>query len=127
MLCCAVPVCVVLQCVAAGAKHCEQPVCCTHIVCSIAVSCIGTLLSGIHFWYMSWLLCTKFGTVAAAVEEAIIALVRLYQNYTFKLSEKLLTSPLEVKQGITMSPKGGLPVTVIKRHSSKAPTVAAST
>lgn len=61
------------------------------------------------------------------MEEAIIALVRLYQKYTFKLSEKLLTSPLEVKQGITMSPKGGVPVTVVQRNSSKAPAVAAGT
>ena len=59
------------------------------------------------------------------MEEAVIALVRLHQNYTFKLSEKLLSSPLEVKQGITMSPKGGLPVTVVQRHISKAPAVAA--
>ena len=63
----------------------------------------------------------------AAVEEAIIALVRLHQSYTFKLSEKLLASPLEVKQGITISPKGGLPVTVVQRHSSKAAAVAAGT
>lgn len=59
--------------------------------------------------------------ILAAVEEAILALVRLHQTYTFKLSEKLLTSPLEVKQGLTMSPKGGVPVTVILRNSSKAP------
>lgn len=50
-----------------------------------------------------------------AVEEAIIALVRLYQRYTFELSEELLAGPLEVKQGITMSPKHGVPVKVIRR------------
>ena len=65
--------------------------------------------------------------IAGAVEEAIIALVRLHQDYTFKLSEKLLASPLEVKQGITMSPKGGLPVTVVQRHSNKAAAIAAGT
>lgn len=63
--------------------------------------------------------------IAGAVEEAIIALVRLYQNFTFKLSEKLLTRPLEVKQGLTMSPKEGVPVTVIRRHESKVPANAA--
>ena len=63
--------------------------------------------------------------IAAAVEEAIIALVRLHQRYTFKLSEKLLTGPLEVKQGLTMSPKGGLPVTVMRRPDSKATAAAA--
>lgn len=61
------------------------------------------------------------------MEEAIIALVRLHQNYTFKLPDRLLTSPLEVKQGITMSPKGGLPVTVLQRNSSKAAPIAAGT
>ena len=60
-----------------------------------------------------------------AVEEAIIALVRLHQIYTFKLSEKLLSNPLEVKQGITMSPKGGVPVTVVQRNRSGPTAVAA--
>ena len=50
-----------------------------------------------------------------AVEEAIIALVRLYQSYTFRLPNKLLTEPLEVTQVRTITPKDGLPVTVIKR------------
>lgn len=59
--------------------------------------------------------------ILAAVEEAILALVRLHQTYTFTLSQKLLTSPLELKQGLTMSPKGGVPVTVVLRNSSKAP------
>lgn len=64
--------------------------------------------------------------VAGAVEEAIIALVRLYQDYTFQLSDKLLSAPLEVKQSLTMSPKGGVPVTVQRRnHSARATTVAA--
>ena len=52
-----------------------------------------------------------------AVEEAIIALVRLYQRYTFDLSQELLTGPLEVKQGITMSPKHGVPVKVVLRQN----------
>ena len=53
-----------------------------------------------------------------AVEEAIIALVRLYQRYTFTLAEELLTGPLEVKQGITMSPKHGVPLQVVLRRST---------
>lgn len=53
--------------------------------------------------------------IPPAVEEAIIALVRLYQKYTFTLSDKLMTQPLELKQGITISPKGGLPVTIVLR------------
>ena len=60
-----------------------------------------------------------------AVEEAIIALVRLYQSYTFKLADQLLKEPLEVKQGITMSPKNGVPATVIQRNK-KQPAVAAA-
>ncbi len=50
-----------------------------------------------------------------AVEEAIIALVRLYQTYTFKLPHDLLQDALEVKQTITISPKNGVPVTVVQR------------
>ncbi len=60
-----------------------------------------------------------------AVEEAIIALVRLHQKYTFTLSDKLMTQPLELKQGITISPKGGLPVTVLPRASKQSGVVAA--
>ena len=50
------------------------------------------------------------------MEEAIIALVRLHQAYTFMLAERLLTSPVEVKVGITLTPKGGVPVTVQRRQ-----------
>ena len=39
------------------------------------------------------------------MEEAIIAIVRLYQRYTFVLDGKLLTRPVELRQGITVSPK----------------------
>ena len=59
------------------------------------------------------------------MEEAIIALVRLHQKYTFTLSDKLMTQPLELKQGITISPKGGLPVTVVARASKQSGVVAA--
>jgi len=58
--------------------------------------------------------------ISPAVEEAIIALVRLHQKYTFMLSDKLMTQPLELKQGITISPKGGLPVTVVSRASKQS-------
>jgi len=51
-----------------------------------------------------------------AVEEAIIALVRLHQKYTFRLSDNLLAQPLEVKHGMTMSPKDGVPATVLRRN-----------
>ncbi len=50
-----------------------------------------------------------------AVEEAIIALVRLYQTYTFKLPSDLLQHAIEVKQTLTISPKNGVPVTVVQR------------
>ncbi|DBA69441.1 TPA: hypothetical protein ACH3X2_012787 [Trebouxia sp. C0005] len=53
--------------------------------------------------------------IKLALEEAIIALVRLYQTYTFKLSGELLQHALEVKQTITISPKNGVPVTVVQR------------
>lgn len=63
--------------------------------------------------------------IKLALEEAIIALVRVHQNYTFRLSDKLLTEPLEVKQGITMSPKGGVPVTIVQRNTKQSTAVAA--
>lgn len=49
-----------------------------------------------------------------AVEEATIALVRLYQNFTFQLSENCV-EPLDLKQAITMAPKDGVPVYVTQR------------
>ena len=48
------------------------------------------------------------------MEEAIIALVRLYQQFTFQLSENC-QEPLDLKQGITMAPRGGVPVYVTQR------------
>ena len=50
-----------------------------------------------------------------AAEEAVIALVRLYQTYTFELASELLIEPLAMKQNITISPKQGVPVTIVKR------------
>ena len=50
-----------------------------------------------------------------AVEEAIIALVRLHQRYTFQLTDKLLKEPIELKQNLTVSPKEGVLVSVIPR------------
>lgn len=56
------------------------------------------------------------GTVSVcAVEEAIIALVRLHQSYTFQLTNKLSREPLQLKQTLTITPKEGVPVTVISR------------
>lgn len=52
-----------------------------------------------------------------ALEEAIIALVRLYQQFTFRLSESC-TEPLSLRQSITMSPKEGVPVYVTERHQN---------
>ena len=50
------------------------------------------------------------------VEEAIIALARLYQTYTFELPDRLLNGPVEVKQVRILSPKAGVPVTVVQRR-----------
>ncbi len=69
--------------------------------------------------------CDVLSLGCLVVEEAIIALVRLHQSYTFKLSDKLMTEPLEVKQGITMSPQGGVPVTVVRRNREQSSAVAA--
>lgn len=48
--------------------------------------------------------------LSSAVEEVLIAIVRLYQKYTFELDSKLLNGATEFKQGITVSPKE-VPVT----------------
>ena len=55
--------------------------------------------------------------MCCVVEEAIIALVRLYQRYTFVLADKLLTGPIELRQGITVS-STEVPVTVKLRCTS---------
>ena len=58
--------------------------------------------------------CADFGVCCSVVEEAIIALVRLYQQFTFELSENC-QEPLDLKMGITMGPRGGVPVYVRQR------------
>lgn len=52
-----------------------------------------------------------------AVEESIIALVRIYRELTFQLADSC-PEPLDLKQGITVAPKGGIPVRVLQRHIS---------
>lgn len=52
--------------------------------------------------------------VSCAVEEATITLVRLYQHFTFRLSETC-AEPLDLRQAITMAPKNGVPVYVTHR------------
>jgi len=47
----------------------------------------------------------------------MIALVRLHQQFTFRLSESC-TEPLSLRQSITMSPKEGVPVYVTQRHKN---------
>ncbi len=49
-----------------------------------------------------------------AVEETIIALVRIFQSLTFKLSDSC-AEPLELRQGVAMTPKGGIPFHVFQR------------
>ena len=47
-----------------------------------------------------------------AVEEAVLTLARLYRQYTFRLVSE---APLELRLGITLSPKWGVPVYVQER------------
>lgn len=54
-----------------------------------------------------------------AVQEAVIALVGLYQHFTFRLSENC-SEPLSLQQGITLAPKDGVPVHLIERHKAQA-------
>lgn len=53
-------------------------------------------------------------TELCAVEEAIIALVKIYQNMTLQLADSC-REPLDLKQGITLAPKGGVPVHILLR------------
>jgi cytochrome P450 len=54
-----------------------------------------------------------------ALEEAIIALARLYQRYTFELGQELQKQDqLEIRSGITIAPKIGLPVKVLLRSEA---------
>ncbi len=59
-------------------------------------------------------ICADFSFYCSVVEEAIVALVRLYQQFTFELSESC-QEPLDIKMGITMAPRGGVPVYVRQR------------
>lgn len=47
------------------------------------------------------------------MQEAKIALVRLYQNQTYELLPGQV--PLQLEQNLTLSPKHGLRVTVVPR------------
>lgn len=103
---------------------CRHSACCIlQVACALRLFMLAASLSGVLYSNQcispsgTHLLILVFHT---AVEEAIIALVRLHQKYTFMLSDKLMTQPLELKQGITISPKGGLPVTVVSRASKQS-------
>ena len=58
----------------------------------------------------------------SVVEESIIALVRLYQQFTFEVSDNC-QEPLDLKQGITMAPRGGVPLYVRQRAKTWNDTV----
>ena len=47
-----------------------------------------------------------------AIQEAVLVLARLYQRYTFRLVSE---EPLQLRLGITIAPKAGLPVYVKRR------------
>lgn len=49
-----------------------------------------------------------------AREEALITLVRMYQQYTFELEPGQV--PLELRSTITISPKGGVQCRVLRRR-----------
>ena len=65
--------------------------------------------------YNLWLPAALMHLVHCAVEEATIALIRLYQQFTFRLSESC-AEPLELRQAITMAPQNGIPVYVTQRE-----------
>lgn len=47
-----------------------------------------------------------------AIEEAVITLAKIYRRYTFRL---LSEEPLQLRLGITIAPKFGIPVYVQSR------------
>ena len=50
-----------------------------------------------------------------AVQEAILVLARLYRDVSFKLTSD---QPLELREGLTIAPKYGLPVRVVRRNKA---------
>lgn len=50
-----------------------------------------------------------------AVEEAVMTLAKLYRRYSFRLVSE---EPLQLRLGITLAPKVGLPVYVEARAKS---------
>ena len=50
-----------------------------------------------------------------AVEEAVLTLARLYKQFTFRLVSE---EPLQLRLGITIAPKFGLPVYVEAREET---------
>ena len=51
-----------------------------------------------------------------AIQEAVLTLARLYRDFTFRLAA---AGPLLLRMGITLAPKNGLPVSVVRRtHAS---------
>jgi hypothetical protein len=57
------------------------------------------------------------------LQEAKIALVRLFQRFEFELSPGQV--PLKLRQGITLSPRDGVWVTPVERGAPPAPAPAA--
>lgn len=53
-----------------------------------------------------------------AVEELQLALVRLYQKFTFKLDPKHHDKELPLRVGITLSPAGGVWVRAVRRPAT---------
>jgi hypothetical protein len=49
------------------------------------------------------------------MQEAILLLARLYRDVSFKLT---LDQPLELREGLTIAPKHGLHVRVVKRNKT---------
>jgi thromboxane-A synthase/cytochrome P450 family 3 subfamily A len=52
-----------------------------------------------------------------AVQEAVLVLARLYRDFTFRLASD---EPLQLRFGITLQPKNGLPVFVERRTRTAA-------
>lgn len=55
------------------------------------------------------------------MEEAVLALVRLFQRFTLQLSRAHHTQPLEANNSITLAPVGGVWVTVHARTQLTQP------
>lgn len=94
--------------------------------------CIRHAIAGSHFQAMKltallrlcslpWHACIVVLICRFAMEEAVFALVRIFQRFTLQLSPAHHMQPLEANSSITLAPVGGVWVTAHARSQPEIP------